>query len=75
MITNYFHRGNHSYKDKFLSLDFFLVFLILLLGIISIFVMYSTEQGNFGYYTQSHLYRFSVFFMVLTTFFFKVIYC
>jgi len=73
MITNYFHRGNHSYKDKFLSLDFFLVFLILLLGIISIFVMYSTEQGNFGYYTQSHLYRFSVFFMVFIILsFFKI---
>ena len=26
--------------------------------------MYSSEQGKFGYYTQGHLYRFSVFFLV-----------
>ena len=26
--------------------------------------MYSSEQGKFGYYTQSHLYRFFIFFMV-----------
>ena len=38
--------------------------MILLLGIISIFAMYSTEQGKFGYYTQSHLYRFVTFFTV-----------
>jgi rod shape determining protein RodA len=63
MIPNYTHQGNQSFKDKFFSFDFTLVFAILFLGIISIFAMYSTEQGNFGYYTKSHLYRFCIFFM------------
>ena len=31
---------------------------------ISIFAMYSTEQGKFGYYTQSHLYRLLFFFII-----------
>ena len=64
MITQHFHKSNLSLRDKIFALDFLLIFLILLLGVISIFVMYSTEQGKFGYYTQSHLYRFSVFFIV-----------
>ncbi len=57
-----FYRGNLTFKDKILSFDFFLVFLILLLGSISVMAMYSTEQGNFNYYTKSHLYRFIIFF-------------
>jgi len=57
-----FSNTNLDFKDKFLSLDFLLIFLVLSLGVISIFVMYSTEQGNFGYYTKSHLYRFLFFF-------------
>ena len=58
-----YSKDNLSFKDKFLSFDFFLVFLIALLGIISFFAMYSSEQGKFGYYTTSHIYRFSVFFL------------
>ena len=64
MVGNYFQKGNLSLKEKVFSLDFSLIFLVLLLGIISFFAMYSTERGNFGYYTQSHLYRFCVFFVV-----------
>ena len=64
MIRQHFYKENLSFRDKILALDFSLIFLILLLGIISLFAMYSTEQGNFGYYTQSHLYRFGTFFMV-----------
>jgi len=62
MLGNYLHRENLGFKDKIFALDYILVFLVLLLGIISIFAMYSTEQGNYGYYTQSHLYRFCAFF-------------
>ena len=64
MRTQHFHKSNLSLRDKIFALDFLLIFLILLLGVISIFAMYSTEQGKFGYYTQSHLYRFSIFFIV-----------
>ena len=68
VIRTYFQSGNKSLKDKILSLDFKLIFLILLLGVISFFAMYSTERGNFSYYTQSHIYRFSIFFLIFITF-------
>ena len=58
MERNYFQQKNLSIKDKILSLDFKLIFLILLLGIISFFAMYSTERGNLDYYTKNHIYRF-----------------
>jgi len=64
MAENYFQKHNLNFREKVFSLDFSLIFMVLLLGIISIFAMYSTEQGKFGYYTQSHLYRFAAFFTV-----------
>ena len=64
MTRNYFQKGNLSLKDKIFAFDFTLFFLILLLGIISLVAMYSSERGNFSYYTQSHLYRFSIFFLL-----------
>ena len=67
MIKQHFHGGAQNLKDKIFALDFLLIFFVLLLGIISIFAMYSTEQGKFGYYTQSHLYRFSIFFILFIT--------
>ena len=45
-------------RDKVLSLDFVLVISILLLGIISMFAMYSTDGGEFKYHTNSHILRF-----------------
>ena len=73
MVKNYFQKGNQSFKEKFFALDFMLIFLILLLGIISLFAMYSSERGNFSYHTQSHLYRFSVFFLLFIVIsFFKI---
>ena len=64
MLNNYIHNDNLSIRDKFLSLDFVLIFLVLLLGIVSFFAMYSTEKGNFEYYTISHIYRFCIFFFL-----------
>ena len=68
MQKGYLHRGNLSFKDKFISLDFTLIFLVLVLGIISFFAMYSTERGNFDYYTKSHIYRFCIFFILFIAF-------
>ena len=64
MIRNYLQGKNPSFVDKIVALDFKLIFLILLLGIISIFAMYSSERGVFSYHTQSHLYRFIIFFLL-----------
>ena len=49
-------------RDKILSLDFILVMSIFVLGITSIFAMYSTDGGEFKYHTNSHILRFFVFF-------------
>ena len=64
MRNQFFQTSNLSLKDKIFSLDFKLIFLILLLGIVSFFTMYSTERGVFNYYTQSHIYRFTAFFLI-----------
>ena len=64
MRKNFFQSGNLSFSEKFLALDFQLLFLILILGIISFFAMYSTERGILGYYTLSHIYRFFFFFLM-----------
>ena len=73
MLKQYFHGSSLRFRDKIFAFDFQLVFLILLLGVISLFAMYSSEQGKFGYYTQSHLYRFSIFFLAfLIVSFFRI---
>ena len=51
-----------SIKDKIISIDYILVFSILILGIVSMFAMYSTDGGEFKYHTNSHILRFFVFF-------------
>ncbi len=51
-----------SFKDKIVSLDYVLILSILILGIISMFAMYSTDGGEFKYHTKSHILRFFVFF-------------
>ena len=53
-----------SFKDKLVSIDYVLFFSVLILGIISMFAMYSTDGGEFKYHTQSHILRFSVFFIM-----------
>ncbi len=77
MVKNYFQKKNLSIYDKLFAFDFILVFLILILGVISLFAMYSSERGSFSYHTQSHLYRFGVFFLffiIISFFNIKLIY-
>ena len=64
MFTSGSLQSQYTFRDKLLSFDFFLFFLILILGIISVFAMYSTEGGNFDYHTKSHIARFVIFFFM-----------
>ena len=57
-------QSNLSFKDKFLSLDWILVFTVFVLGLISILAMFSTDGGEFKYHTNSHILRFFVFFFM-----------
>ena len=53
-----------SFRDKLISIDYILVISILILGIVSMFAMYSTDGGEFKYHTKSHILRFSMFFVM-----------
>ena len=53
-----------SLRDKIVSIDYVLVFSILILGVISMFAMYSTDGGELKYHTESHIIRFSIFFIM-----------
>ena len=51
--------------QKIKSLDYLLLFCLLVLGIISCFAMYSSEGGEILYYTKNHAIRFVVFFVMM----------
>ena len=51
-----------SFFEKIRSIDYLLIIIILILGIISSFAMYSTDGGEFLYHTKSHILRFGIFF-------------
>lgn len=55
-------QSSQSFRDKILSLDYILIISILVLGVISMFAMYSTDGGEFKYHTNSHILRFFIFF-------------
>ncbi len=64
-----FQQTSYSYQltffQKVRSLDFWLIFCILALGIIGTFSMYSSEGGEILFYTKSHIIRFVVFFTMM----------
>ena len=64
------HSG-HSFRDKLLSIDYVLVLSVLVLGIISMFAMYSTDGGEVLYHTKSHFMKLIIFFplMIIISFF------
>ena len=53
-----------SFQDKLFSIDYVLVLSILVLGVVSMFAMFSTDGGEFKYHTESHIIRFFVFFIM-----------
>ena len=62
-----------SFSDKIKSIDYILLLSVLILGIISMFAMYSTAGGSFDYHTQSHIVRFFLFFsLFLILSFFRI---
>ena len=72
MFTSRSIESSFSFRDKVYSIDYVLVLSIFILGIVSIFAMYSTDGGEFKYHTKSHIVRFGIFFLFfLTISFFK----
>ena len=65
MLRQRLYTSQYSFFDKLKSIDYFLVFLILILAAISFMVMYSIDGGKIAYYTKNHFIRFSVFFGII----------
>jgi len=65
-MRTYTSLGNTSFLQKVKSLDFYLLFSIILLGAVSIVAMYSTDisDGNF-YHSFNHALRFVIFFILM----------
>jgi len=60
-----------TFIQKVKNLDYILLFSIILLSIISVFVMYSTDGGEILYHTKSHFIKLLIFFplMLIISFF------
>tara|TARA_B100001996_G_scaffold382769_1_gene375624 strand:+ start:2683 stop:3807 length:1125 start_codon:yes stop_codon:yes gene_type:complete len=67
MFTSRSIESSFSFRDKVYSIDYILVLSIFVLGIVSIFAMYSTDGGEFKYHTKSHIARFGIFFLFFIT--------
>ena len=62
MLRERIQASNYSFLDKLKSIDYLLILLILAIGSISVFAIYSTEGGKLSFYTKNHIIRLSVFF-------------
>ena len=58
MLRQRLYSSKYSFFDKLKSIDYFLIFLILILAAISFMVMYSTDGGKIAYHTKNHFIRF-----------------
>jgi len=65
MFQQTYYTDRLTFFQKIRSLDFILIFCILILGVISSLSMYSTDGGDLLYHTQSHIIRFIVFFLMM----------
>ena len=54
-----------TFFQKVKNLDFILLFCLILLSIISLFVMYSTDGGEILYHTKSHFVKLVTFFLLM----------
>ncbi len=64
MLTERLHTSKYSFLDKLLAIDYFLILIVMMIGSISVFAIYSTEGGEFSYYTKNHLIRLVSFFIM-----------
>ncbi len=62
ILSTSLNSTSYSFIDKLKAIDYFLIIIVAVIGSISVFSIYSTESGNFSFYTKNHLTRFLVFF-------------
>jgi rod shape determining protein RodA len=64
MIRQRLNVNPNTFIEKIKSIDYLLIVIILIIGVISSFAMYSTDGGAFLYHTKSHIIRFGIFFLL-----------
>jgi len=64
MLTERINTSRYTFLDKLMSVDYFLILIVILIGAMSVLAIYSTEGGNFSYYTKNHLIRLIIFFLM-----------
>ena len=62
ILSTSLNSTSYSFIDKMKAVDYFLIIIVAIIGSMSVFSIYSTESGNFSFYTKNHLTRFLVFF-------------
>ncbi len=62
ILSTSLNSNSYSFIEKLKTIDYFLIIIVAIIGVTSIFSIYSTESGNFSFYTKNHLIRFLVFF-------------
>ena len=62
ILSTSLNSSSYSFFDKLKAVDYFLIIIVGIIGSISVVSIYSTESGNFSFYTKNHLTRFLVFF-------------
>jgi len=65
MLHQRIYSDQLTFFQKVRSFDILLILSILALGVIGVAAMYSSDGGQFSYYTKSHIIRFSVFFLLM----------
>ena len=65
MLNRFTYTNEQTFFQKLKSIDWILVFCILLIGLISFFAMYSTDGGEIKFYTKNHILRFGIFFSMM----------
>ena len=64
ILSTSLNSSRYSFIDKLKAVDYFLIIIVAIIGSMSVFSIYSTESGNFSFYTKNHLTRFLVFFFM-----------
>jgi len=63
-MQTYFSQQKPFFQ-KLKDYDYFLLLSILILGVTSIFAMYSTDGGEILFHTKSHILKLSIFFLLM----------
>ena len=65
MLQQQIYSDQLTFFQKVRNLDILLIISILALGIVGVISMYSSDGGQFSYYTKSHIIRFVIFFLLM----------